>query len=211
MNNVSYSTKNKLTTKELVGTAILITVVFILQYISGFIKIGPFNITLTLIPIIVGGIVFGPLSGAILGFVFGAIVTKNVLIGADAGGLILLQYNAVATILICLLKSTCAGYLSGVVAHRFGKKDLRIGVLLAAITAPIVNTGLFVIGLFVFFMEILKQWAGASQSVALYVITGLVGINFLIELLTNLILVPVALRVVRAAKLTQNLNEKNED
>lgn len=199
MSNTTTSTK--FSTKQLVGTAILIAVVFILQYLSGLIKIGPFNITLTLIPIIVGGIVFGPLSGAILGFFFGALVTNNVFSGADAGGFALLQYNALATVLICLIKSTLAGYLSGIIARDSGKKNLKLGVVLAAVSAPVINTGIFVIGLFLFFMEILAQWAGASENIALFVITGLIGVNFLIELLTNLILVPVALRIIKAVKL----------
>ena len=66
--------KNKLFIQKLVGTAILAAVVISLQLILGSIKLGPFNITFTLIPIILAAILYGSLSAAFLGAVFGIMV-----------------------------------------------------------------------------------------------------------------------------------------
>jgi len=66
---------------------------------------------------------------------------------------------------------------------------------LAAASAPIANTGLFLIGLSLFFNSTLVAWADGTD-VMLYVITGLVGINFVVELVINLILAPVISRLV---------------
>ena len=71
--------------KTLVFTSVLAALVVILQLIGG-IPIGPFSITLTLIPIVVGAITLGPVPGLILGLVFGVVVSILSLTGKDPGG-----------------------------------------------------------------------------------------------------------------------------
>ena len=72
--------KNRSMIRNLVLTGILAAIVVVLQIFSGYIRFGPFSITLALVPIIVGGALCGPLSGAFLGLVFGTVVLIN-----DAG------------------------------------------------------------------------------------------------------------------------------
>ncbi len=200
--------KKGISVQQLVGTAILAALVIILQAISSSIHVGPFTITLVLVPIIIGSILYGPLSGAVLGFLFGVIVSAAVISGADVGGGMLFAVHPVITILICLIKSTAAGYLAGIAAGKFSGNNLYRGVILAAITAPIVNTGLFVLGLYLFFYDILKSWAaGAGQTnLFLFVIVGLVGINFLLELIIDVVLVPVIVRIIHAARQSRNID-----
>ena len=70
---------------------ILTALVILLQYFSNYIYFGPFSITLALIPILIGAILFGPFMGAWLGFVFGLVVLLSgqaapfMLISAFAG------------------------------------------------------------------------------------------------------------------------------
>lgn len=52
---------------------------------------------------------------------------------------------------------------------------------------PVVNTGLFVLAMVLFYQPQLQAWAGGT-AVATYVVTGLVGVNFLLELGVNLVL-----------------------
>ena len=74
-----------------------------------------------------------------------------------------------------------------------------ISALVAALFAPIVNTGLFVCGMFLFFKDTLYAWAGGSDVVT-YVLLGLAGLNFLVEFLINIILTPAIATIVNVVK-----------
>ena len=61
-------------TKRLVLLALLSAIVAVLAYYGGFIKIGGLaSISLTLIPVVIGATLCGPLAGAWLGAVAGAV------------------------------------------------------------------------------------------------------------------------------------------
>ena len=175
--------------KTLVGTAILAAIVVILQTFASAIHIGPFSITLALVPIIIGAVVLGPLSGAVLGAAFGAVVTWAVITGADVGGYLMFQQNPAATVIVCMLKSTVAGFLAGVISKVCSSKGkLTLGTVLAAIVCPVCNTGILSIAMITIFKELVMGWAQGAGHASLigYIIIGVVGINFLVELLINL-------------------------
>jgi hypothetical protein len=54
----------------------------------------------------------------------------------------------------------------------------------------------------IFFLETIKSWGVAAgfTNVSAYMFIGLAGINFVIEFVTNIILAPVILRVLKFAK-----------
>ena len=56
--------------KRMVGIAVLMAVVVVLQLLGQFIRFGPVSISLVLLPIVVGAAVYGPGAGAILGATF---------------------------------------------------------------------------------------------------------------------------------------------
>nr|WP_027871306.1 ECF transporter S component [[Eubacterium] cellulosolvens] len=188
--------------QKMVGTAVLAAIVVVLQTVASGIHVGPFTITLSLVPIIIGAIMFGPVSGAVLGAVFGIVVATAVVVGADQGGAIMFSQNPVATILICLLKSTVAGFVAGLISHKAASKKLMLGVVLAAIAAPVCNTGIFVLGLSTVFGDLLREWATASGfgNAFVYIVVGLVGLNFLIELLVDIILAPIIVSIVKTLR-----------
>nr|WP_316625205.1 hypothetical protein [uncultured Ruminococcus sp.] len=72
---------------------------------------------------------------------------------------------------------------------------------MAALVSPIVNTGIFIIGMLLFFRETLAAWAGGSDLLS-YIILGLTGVNFLIELGVNMILSPVVVKIIDAVQKT---------
>ena len=184
----------------IVGTAVLAAIVIVLQTVASNIHVGPFTITLSIVPIILGAVLYGPKSSTILGAVFGLVVVFAVVTGADAGGAIMLQENPIATIVLCMLKSTVAGLVAGIVANKFAKMGkLNLGVILASILAPVCNTGIFIIGTCTFFLDLLKSWAG-GQGLIIYIFAGLVGTNFLVELIVGIVLVPVILQIIKAVK-----------
>lgn len=188
---------------NLVILAMLLALVVVLQTFAGVIKIGPFSPSLVLIPIVIAAILTGPVGGAVIGAAFGIVVIVQCFTGVDAGGFILWGINPFLTALICLAKGACAGLVPGLIYKALAGKepsDTRVLVssLVASLSAPIVNTGLFLIGLSVFFTDTLYAWSG-DTNVALYVITGLVGINFLIEFGINLIVSPAVSTVVKVS------------
>ena len=70
---------------------------------------------------------------------------------------------------------------------------------MAAVLSPIVNTGIFCLGLILFFRPILISWAGGTD-VLYYIIFSLLGINFLVELGVNIVLSPIVVRILKAVK-----------
>ena len=182
--------------------ALLISLVVALQIVSALIPPigGAVSITLTLIPVVVGGILLGKRAGAILGFAFGGIVLINCITALDPGGSILWNANPLYTAIICFVKGVAAGFVPAWFYELIrnnkqeSKKRVFTATVVAALSAPIINTGLFVAGMFLLFKDTLYDWAGGT-NVVIYVITVLAGINFLVEFSINTILSPAIVRV----------------
>lgn len=187
-------------TQNIAILGIFSAIIVVLQLMSYFIKIGTFNLSLVLIPVVLGAYLYGAKVGAILGGVFGLTVTLCCFTGLDGGGYILIQANPVITSLICIIKGVAAGFFAGLAANAFKVKKNYLGIMLTAIVAPVVNTGLFVSAMFIFFKDILAQWAGGTNVVT-YAIVGLVGVNFIIELVINIAMAPAMLRISKALKI----------
>lgn len=194
---------NNSKTQKLVGTAILMAIVVILQLFASSFKIGPFTITLALVPIMIGAIVYGAAAGAALGAAFGVVVCWAVITGADIGGNLMFQQNAVVTVLVCILKSTVAGYVAGIVADVFTRRGkITLGTVLAAILCPLINTSILCITMLIVFGELVATWAagaGFGNNLS-YIILGMVGLNFLVELAINIVFVPTITHIIRAVK-----------
>ena len=175
---------------KLVGVGLFTAIVVVLQFLGSFIKLGPFSVSLVLVPIVIGAALYGRTAGAWLGLVFSVVV----LLQPDTA--LFYQANFVGTISVVLLKGTLAGCLAGVVYKALEKKNVTLAVIAAAFICPIVNTGLFLLGSAVFFMDTIKTWA-AGTNVFVFMIVGLVGFNFLFELLFNIVLSPMIVRLIQ--------------
>lgn len=185
--------------QKMVGLAIFTALVIVLQLLGSFIKVGTFSISLVLIPIVVGAAVYGAGAGAFLGGVFGVVVTIACINGSDWGGNLLFTQSPALTILICMVKGIAAGAAAGWVYRLLAGKNAYLAVAVSALAAPVVNTGLFCLGMRFFFYDTLVAWA-AGQSLVYYVFIGLIGVNFLLETLINLVCSPIILRILNAVK-----------
>ncbi len=185
--------KQKMSTKTMVLGAILTALVVILQFTGAAVRFGPFSISLVLIPIVIGSATCGVGIGTWLGFIFGLVV----LLSGDAGPF--LAVNIPGTIITVLLKGVACGLLSALVYKALSKTNRYLAVAVAAIVCPFVNTGIFLLGCLAFFMDTVSGWAvaaGLGANVGQYMIFGLVGTNFLFELLTNIIVSPIVVRLL---------------
>lgn len=186
-------------TRQLAGMGIFAAIVVVLTVIATFVKFGPFSITLALAPIVVGAAIYGPKAGAWLGGTFGIVVLIMCILGADVGGAILWNANPAATAVLCLLKGAAAGWAAGLVYKAFCKKSVTLGVVLAAVCSPIVNTGIFCLAMVTLYHPTLVQWAGGADLVY-YIFFVLIGVNFLVEMLVNAVLSPVIARIVKLGR-----------
>lgn len=186
--------------KRMTGMAIFTAIIVVLQIVATFVKFGPVSITLALAPIVIGAAMYGKLAGLYLGTVFGVVVFLAGVFGWDGGFVMLLMgYNAPATVALCILKGTFAGFLSGLVYELLAKKSVLGGTIAAGIVCPVVNTGLFALGMLTIFNPVLSDLAGGG-AVLIYLLTGMIGVNFIIELLVNLILSSGISRIIRVGK-----------
>lgn len=185
---------------KMAGMALLIALIVVMQYISGIIPpVAGFPITLVLIPIVLGAAMFGPLAGAVLGLAFGIMVYINCITGQDPGGHMVFEANPWLCAIVVLAKGAIAGYCSGLVYKLLKKTNGYLAMLMAAIVCPVVNTGVFLICMFVFYIDVLAAWA-AGGSIIGYVLSGLLLINFLPELIINVVFSPAGQRILKSIK-----------
>ena len=169
-------------------TALFAAIVFVLSLVGGMIKIGAFSITIVLIPIIIGGIYIGPAAGALLGFIFGLTVFLT-----DADAAYLMTVNRFYTFVGCVVRATLAGWIPALLYRLIYKKSKKpfAASIVASVTGPIVNTGLFALCLVTMFGGQYEADASAAgQSVVLYVLLGMLTVNFLIEFISTVVLCP---------------------
>ncbi len=186
--------------RRMTGMSLMAAVIAVLTVLGNFVRFGPFPITLALAPIIIGAAMYGAGAGAILGGVFGLVTLVGGLAGWDGGTVMYLMGIApVACILVCIGKGIAAGWCAGLVYGAIEKKNRHVGVVAAGIVCPVVNTGVFIIGMLLFFTSALESWA-SGQGLLYYVIFGLTGINFLVELAVNLVLSSGITAIIRYAK-----------
>lgn len=187
---------------KLTQVAFLAALIVLLQIMTYFIKLGPFNMSFVLVPVVIGGIMLGTKYGTILGGVFGIVVTIVSAVGLDAGGAIVFAANPFLCALTCIGKGVLAGFVPAVVYHALAPKlkNKLPAMIIAAVLAPVCNTFTFCFAMFFLFNDVLVSWAGGT-NVMLYMLTGLVGINFIFELLLNIILCPIiGSQVVKGVK-----------
>ena len=189
--------KTKMSTKTMVLGAVLSALVIVLQLMGAFIRLGPFSVSLVLVPIVIGAAMCDTRIGAWLGFLFGVVV----LLSGDAAAF--LAINIPGTIITVLVKGTACGLVAGLVYKLLERFNRYLAVLVAAIVCPVVNTGVFLLGCSVFFMETIKTWANGGD-VLTYMILGLVGGNFLVELAINIVLSPVIVRILNIKRRAKN-------
>ena len=185
-----------MSTETLTMGAVLTALIVILQFLAIGVRAAlpflPFTVSLVLIPIVIGAAKCGPYMGAWLGFVFGVIV----LLSGDAATFLVI--NPFGTFVTVLVKGTACGLVAGLVYRLIEQKQKRVAVYAAAIICPVVNTGIFLIGCVLFFLDTVSAWAAALgyKNAALYMFFGLAGINFLFEFVVNIALSPVILRAL---------------
>ena len=176
--------KKIITTQQIVGTGLLLALEIIFQVIGNYVQFGPVSINLSLVAIVLAAVLYGPVSGAILGFFCGVIILFS-----PSTLALFMPISPVGTVIACLLKTTIAGLLAGLLFKLFKNKNQLVGIILASILVPIVNTGIFSAVSLIFFRPILAGGAGDESfaSMMMFLIVGFIGWNFLVEIATTVV------------------------
>lgn len=183
-------TNSTISTIQLTEMAILLALVIALQSMSSF---GVVTVCLCLVPITLGSIVLDWKCGGMLGFAFGLVALFWGIVGKDIFTLYLFQANPIMTILICIVKGTLAGMIPALIFKALKKYNQLAASIVAAISAPVVNTGIFALGCWIIKNDVISV-AGKLDIAAANFVTLLFGVlitvNFFIELGINIVFAP---------------------
>jgi len=197
-------------TLRMVQLAFLAALEVVLMLI--YIPIGTISLNFGLVPIVIAGVLFGPVCGAMIGGVSGIVTMIQVLTGQSPFYLFLVATNPVAAALLCVIKTAAAGFLSGLVYKLFMNfsKFKAANVIASAVVCPVVNTGIFALGMLSIFGKPLMDnpdfSALSGGSLVALVFVVLIGVNFFVELALNVVVCPViskALFMMKRSERTQ--------
>lgn len=192
--------KRFFTSRNIAFLAVLLALVIVLQLWGSAIKIGTTSLSLVLIPIVLGAVMIGSLAGAFLGFAFGLVVLIVGITGVDNFTFILFTDHPVLTSALCLVKGTAAGLVAGLLFRLIQGKNRYAAVITAALSAPIVNTGLFILGALLMSGTLSANFVSEGSSVIYFLVIGCAGVNFLIEFAVNLVASPAIYTVAEVVK-----------
>ena len=163
------------------------------------------EITLSMVPVAVGAICFGPAAGAVLGGVFGLVSFLQCL-GWSPFGAALLAIDPLYTFLVCVPTRILAGWLTGLIFKLFNRSNKgwvrETGFPVASFAAALLNTALFMSTLVLCFYNTDFIQGFVTQLGALnpfLFVVLFVGINGVVELIAGFILAAPASRAVTAA------------
>ena len=177
--------------QKIVGTGLLTALLVVLQVLSMVIPTGV-NLNLSLIPITIGAILYGPVVGAFLGLACGVVilVSPNTVT-------FFMAISPAGTVVACLLKTTIAGLLAGFIYKWLNKKNENLAVILASFSVPLINTFIFAVCTNIFFMSGLTDM-GVTNFIQIFTI--FIGFNFVFEIITNTIISPIIYKVLKVTK-----------
>ena len=195
-----------MSTKKSKDTAILgifIALILVLQALSFVIPpVFGASLSFVLIPIALVAVMYGTKYSTILGFVFGLIVAVISIMGLDGIGHTYFQFAPVGAIVLILAKGTIAGFGSGITATMLKSKNLTIATFASAAITPILNTGIFLLGTYLFFFPALEGFLKETEGLQNYTVNsfvvGIILFNFAVEFVLNIVLAPAVLRVTKA-------------
>lgn len=198
--------KNKKMSKQnilmLTENAMLAAIIVLMAFTPiGYLQVGIVKMTFIMIPVAVGAITLGEKSGAFLGLVFG--ITSFVqCFGLDIFGTTLMGINPIFTFIMCIIPRVLMGYLCGLIYKVLAKVKKGIAVVIASLSAPVINTVFFMGMLMLFFGKsdyIMSMREGTANLWAFLV--AFVGLNGIMEIVTTLVIAPpVAVAVEKATK-----------
>ena len=184
-------------TQDLTGLGILTAIVIVLQLFATFITLPVANPNLTLIPVVIGGAIYGKRAGAWLGFVMAAVILVTYITGTVGLGPVIMARMPLQTILITVFRGIMTGLIPATLYGLIKNKDMVVGAFVAALLCPIINTGIYVVGVVWLFKDIYFEIKNLDGGNIYWILLTSIAVNFIIEFIINTILSPVILSVIK--------------
>lgn len=179
--------------KKITGVAVLLSIEIIFQVIGNFITFpGGISINLSLIPIALGAILFGPLAGGFLGLMNGLLV-----LFAPSTQALFYDVAPLGTVITCLSKCTIAGLVAGFVFKLINKKNFLVASIVASLLVPILNTGIFALCALTIIAKAIQNMNESNINIYRFVFLIVITWNFLLEFLITTILSPTIAKVTK--------------
>lgn len=179
--------------RDLVLFSILVAIIFVMSFTPlGYIKTFGLEITLLVIPVVIGAINLGPYYGTLLGFTFG-LSSFFQCFGFSAFGTTLFGINPWYTAIVCIIPRTLMGLCVALIfqgLNKVVKKDI-INHIIACVSGALLNTVFFMTAFCLCFYntEFVMGFRDALGSTNAFIFVILfVGINGLVEALINFII-----------------------
>ncbi len=140
-------------TKRLVLASLIVAIIGLMGFTPlGFVKLGVMEVTLLMIPVVIGACTLGVAWGTVFGAVFG-LISFFQCFGYSAFGAALLAINPYATFVLCLVPRVLMGFLSGLIFKAVSKIDKTkiISFITASISGAVLNTVFFTALFLIFF------------------------------------------------------------
>ena len=182
--------------RTLTRLALLVAIELVMKAIGlGSVPMGPLYMSFLTLPIAVGAITMGPVAGAVLGGVFGAVSFYDAVTGASA------MVSPVNTFILCVGMRVLMGMCVGLIFNGLSKldKSRTWSYIVSAMCAPALNT-LFFMGYIVLafyncdYVQNLVSVKGAANPLMFVVL--LVGVQGVAEFLVSGILGGIVARAV---------------
>lgn len=188
--------------RTLTRLALLVAIELVMKAVGlGSVPMGPLYMSFLTLPIAVGAITMGPMAGAVLGGVFGAVSFYDAVTGASAMTGALFQVSPLHTFILCVGMRMLMGLLVGLIFQGLQKADHKgtWSYFVSSMAAPGLNTLLFM-GYIVLafyncdYVQSLVANKGASNPFMFVVL--LVGVQGVAEFLVSGILGGIVARAV---------------
>lgn len=190
--------RNFFSAKNVAYFAVLLALVVVLQLFASAIPMFGVTINLSLIPIVLAGIFFGMWGGGFMGLVSGLITfIVMAVMGREPSTAFLFQTNPAVLTLVCIGKTTVAGFVSGLIYRLIAKKNALAAAYVASALVAILNTGIYMLGM-VLMKDDVASFLGteATAQVVFVTVFGLIWLNFVLEIAVNVLFAPAVHRIV---------------
>ena len=206
-------TTKRVDTRFLAQLALLIAIQIVMRLLGlGRVPIGPLNMSFLTLPIAIGAMLMGPLTGAILGGVFGLFSLWDAISGAGGMTAFFFQNNPVSTVILCvgmrILMGVCCGLIFKVVS-KLDRDEKTWSYFVGALSAPLLNTIFFMgyIILMFYNTEYIQNIVATKGALnPLHFVVLLVGVQGLIEAVSVAIIGGILTKVL--SKVVKNYGVK---
>ena len=177
--------------------AALVALLVVLQLFASAIPMFGVTLNFSLIPIVLGGIFFGMWGGGLMGLISGLLTfLVTAVMGREPSTAFLFQASPVLLTLTCILKTTVAGFMAGLLYRLIAKKSPIAASYVSALVVPVLNTGLYLLGI-VFMKDAASEFLGteATAEAVFVAVFLLIWLNFVLEVVINVLFAPAICRI----------------